>query len=101
MHSAFRSQGLEKAEDTFALTGCTPQFLRDYLLKKAEETAPGATLENYGLWQIDHIKAVGTFDLSDPEQQRACFHYTNLQPLWKLDHQVKTKEDLAQIRGLA
>ena len=23
-----------------------------------------------------------SFDLSDPEQQRQCCHYTNLQPMW-------------------
>ena len=27
-----------------------------------------------------------SFDLTDPEQQRQCFHYTNLQPLWAADN---------------
>jgi hypothetical protein len=27
-----------------------------------------------------------SFDLTDIEQQRLCFHFTNLQPLWKLDN---------------
>lgn len=44
----------------------------------------GMNWENYGKdgWHIDHIKPCDAFDLSDPEQQKACFHYTNLQPLW-------------------
>lgn len=42
--------------------------------------------ENYGRgkgkWNIDHIKELHTFDLSDRIQfLRAC-HVTNLQPIW-------------------
>ena len=39
---------------------------------------------------IDHIVPCASFDLSDPEQQRACFHYTNLQPLWGPDNLKKS-----------
>jgi hypothetical protein len=47
---------------------------------------PGMTWENHGDWHIDHKKPCSKFDLSDPDQQRLCFHYTNLQPLWKIDN---------------
>jgi hypothetical protein len=44
------------------------------------------TRENHGIWHIDHITPCTAFDLTDPEQQKKCFHYTNLQPLWASDN---------------
>jgi hypothetical protein len=38
------------------------------------------TKENHGLWHVDHIRPCISFNLTDPEQQAICFHYTNLQP---------------------
>ena len=46
----------------------------------------GMTRENHGIWHIDHITPCTAFDLTDPEQQKKCFHYTNLQPLWASDN---------------
>ena len=56
-----------------------------------ENFTEGMTVENYGLWHIDHIKPCALFDLTDPKQQEECFHYTNLQPLWAIDNIRKGK----------
>jgi hypothetical protein len=61
------------------LCGCTPQELMLHLQSQFKE---GMHWNNYGKWHIDHIRPCASFDLTDPEQQRQCFHYSNLQPLW-------------------
>jgi len=51
----------------------------------------GMSWKNHGKygWHIDHIKPCSKFDLTDPVEQRKCFHYTNLQPLWAKDNLTK------------
>lgn len=50
---------------------------------------PGMSWDNKAEWQIDHIVPRARFDLSNPEQQAACFNYRNQQPLWKDDNAAK------------
>lgn len=68
-----------KSGRTEELLGCSIEQFRIYLESKF---ANGMNWENRFEWHIDHIKPCCSFDLSDPEQQKQCFHYTNLQPLW-------------------
>ena len=77
--------GYYKVSRTMVLLGCSPDELRVHL---EEQFAPDMTWENYSHkgWHVDHIRPCASFDLTDPEQQRQCFHYTNLQPLWAIDN---------------
>lgn len=81
-------KGHIKLGGTFELVGCSAIELQAHLQRLFK---PGMSWENYGLrgWEVDHIRPCALFDLSDPEQQRACFHYTNLQPLWKSENRKK------------
>lgn len=72
-----------KSKSTIELLGCNGEELAQHLEKQFQ---PGMTHDNYGEWHIDHIKPIASFDLSDPEQEQECFHYTNLQPLWAEDN---------------
>ena len=85
---AVRAKGTKRCASTEQLIGCTVEQLRVYLERLF---SPGMTWDNYGPdgWHVDHIKPCARFDLTKPEQQRECFHYSNLQPLWKLDNLSK------------
>ncbi len=74
-----------KKNKTLELIGCDMKTLKEYLESKFLD---GMNWGNYGFygWHIDHIIPCASFDLTDPEQQKKCFHYTNLQPLWAEDN---------------
>jgi hypothetical protein len=78
---ALKHAGAKKAASTLKLVGCIIEQLRGHLESR---WLPGMTWENHSLhgWHSDHKKPCAKFDLSDPEQQRQCFHFTNLQPMW-------------------
>lgn len=73
----------QKKGKTMELTGCSKYELLEHLGSQFTESM---TWENYGQWHIDHIRPCASFDLTDLEQQKICFHWTNLQPLWATDN---------------
>ena len=79
-------KGEQKSKPTLILLGCTIEELWKHLESKF---TLGMTRENHGEWHLDHIKPCASFDLTKPEQQAKCFHYTNLQPLWAKDNAKK------------
>jgi hypothetical protein len=76
-----------KKTSVINLIGCTIDELKIYLSQKFTD---GMNWENYGEWHIDHIIPCASFDLTEIEQQKQCFHYTNLQPLWCIDNILKS-----------
>lgn len=80
--------GKQKSSSFEDLTGCSFDFLKVWLESKWK---PGMSWDNYGYkgWHIDHIRPCASFDLSDPQQQRICFHFLNLQPLWASENLSK------------
>lgn len=69
------------------LLGCSLQFLKGYMEGQFQK---GMTWSNYGSeWEVDHVMPCASFDLSLPVDQKRCFHYTNLQPLWASQNREK------------
>ncbi len=77
--NALKYKSAKKKLSTLDLTGCSVAFLKEYLEKMFKD---GMTWENHGSWHIDHIIPCSSFNLIDVDEQKKCFHYTNLQPLW-------------------
>lgn len=84
-----------KSAKTMELIGCDIDFLRSHLESQFLE---GMTWNNYGVktrswedtwWVVDHIRPCATFDMSNPDDQKICFHWTNLQPMWWRENIVK------------
>ena len=75
----FFLRALKKSTRTMELVGCDLEFLKKHLESQFDEKM---TWDNYGTyWHIDHLRPCKSFNLLDPEQQKKCFHWTNLQPL--------------------
>jgi hypothetical protein len=84
-----------KIKTTLDLIGCSIDQLKNHL---SSQFKSGMFWSNYGKWHIDHIKPCASFDLSKPEEQRKCFHYTNLQPLWAKENILKKDKIVKESR---
>lgn len=70
-----------KTESVIKLIGCSIEEFKQYIENKF---LLEMDWENRGVvWEIDHIKPCASLDLTNIEQQKECFHYTNHQPLFK------------------
>ena len=78
-----------KSKSTQQLLGCSINELKKHLESKFES---GMSWDNYGKWEIDHIRPCASFNLSDIKQQFQCFHYSNLQPLWEQENLEKSNK---------
>lgn len=68
-----------KTAKTVEMLGCSVEVLKQHLQSQFTDSM---TWDNYGsVWEVDHIRPCASFDFKDPEQQKICFHYTNLRPL--------------------
>jgi len=92
-------KGEIKSGRTLSLIGCSVAYLKKHIESKFKD---GMSWDNYGVngWHIDHIYPCAAFDLTKESEQKLCFNYTNLQPMWadenrsKQDNIVSPKPDL-------
>jgi hypothetical protein len=85
---AVKVQYSDKAFKTMEVIGCSMTKLLAHLER---QFLPGMTWDNYGRygWHIDHIIPCASFDLSRPDHQKKCFHFSNLRPAWSRHNEGK------------
>ena len=78
---------------TCSITELVGKTMDEFAFYIESKWATGMNWENYGKgsdkWHIDHIVPCCSFDLSKQEEQKRCYHYSNLQPLWEKDNLIK------------
>lgn len=76
--------------------GCSVQELRSHIEHQFQS---GMSWENYGMWELDHVIPLALAFQRGPEAFTEACNYKNLQPLWKIDHDIKTRKDVDLIKS--
>lgn len=85
-----------KSNSTANLIGCSLEQLKEHLQQTAIlNEYKDFDINNYNgkEYHIDHIIPCSAFDLSKEEEQRKCFHYTNLQILTAKENLEKSDKE--------
>ena len=81
---ALKGAGYTKKSSLLDITGCTFEFLKNYLTDKFTE---GMSWDNKNEWHIDHIIPLAS--ATNEADIIKLSHYTNLQPLWAAENRSK------------
>ena len=86
VRAAIKNKGGVKSFKTMKLIGCSINKCIKHLEKQFKDNM---SWSNYGKWHIDHKIPCVSFDLSKISEQKECFNYKNLQPMWAVDNLQK------------
>ena len=91
IYKALKKKYSIKKAKTISLIGCSAEKLRKHL---EDQFKTGMNWNNYGIkgWHVDHIVPIDSFNLKDLKQQKICFNYKNLQPLWARENIIKSNK---------
>ena len=87
IRNCLMADGAMKRNTTYTYVGCTPKFLREWF---EFQFTDGMKWENFGKWHIDHVKPCWSYDFTQEDHIKECFHWTNLQPLWERENLQKS-----------
>jgi len=90
------ASGVKVSGSNLQYLGCSAEDACIYIEQQFKN---GMMWNNHGMkgWHIDHVIPLIAFNLTDEDQRRKAFHYTNLQPLWAHDNLVKNDKILSPV----
>ena len=84
MRHALAGRNLSKEwQHIFSIVGYSVEQLMAHLESKFQSDM---TWDNIGQWHIDHKIPCASYNLENENEQKQCFNYRNLQPLWAIDN---------------
>lgn len=95
LKNILKLKSIKNKDSTAALIGCSFNELVKHLESMFDEKM---SWDNYAIyWQIDHIKNLASFDLTDPNQRKEAANYKNLRPLSIKDHRIKSSKETSSL----
>jgi len=88
VNSAYTSKNIQRIIPYKKLIGCNEIELYNHLENLLHINLK---MEDYPLWEVDHIKGIINYNLNIESEQLECFNYKNLQPLLIHDNRSKKK----------
>lgn len=89
---ALKRDNITKNHSALELIGCSIEQCKQHI---EQQFKPEMNWSNHGsYWEIDHIIPCDIYNLEDEDQQKQCFHYTNLQPLTISENRSKKNKIL-------
>jgi len=89
LNSFLNKNNIKKQLTHIEIIGCNPEELKIHLQRQLKDNM---SFENYGEWEIDHIKPISLFNLNNENELLECFNYKNLQPLWAFENRIKSNK---------
>ena len=87
IRKSVKKQGYSKTSRTYEILGCT---FEEFKIHIEQQFTEGMTWNNYAKWELDHIYPVSR--AIDEDHLIKLNHYTNFQPLWWWDNNIKSNK---------
>jgi hypothetical protein len=78
---AMKTAKANKKDSTIKIIGCSYNELKAHIEARFTD-GMSWDLVTAGQIHFDHVKPLAAFNITDPDQLRAAFHYSNLAPEW-------------------